>query len=148
MNKTSKAPNAVRLQDVIEQVSSTEGSGLQAEIVTLLSQLITWSTLPRWLALCTSILMKIMLSTFTRVLRLGKHKPMKYPRLIDIKKGMRVMNVQLDRIALKRLQLGALVALDRLWKESRWTALCSIVLGLKLVCAALCKRKQAAQRPQ
>lgn len=111
--------------------------------MTLLSQVITWSTLPRWIAVCTAIIFKAFLSLCSRAL--GGPKRHRRPKLINVRHGLRIMNVELNRVALKRLHLGALIALERLWKQSKWTAFCSLFLGIQLVVAALFKEKQAVR---
>lgn len=133
------------LQDLVETIRSKEGTSVRGQIVTLLSQVITWSTLPRWTAVCTAIIFKAVLSLCSRALKLGGPRKRRRPKLINLRKGMRIMNVELNRVALKRLHLGALIALDRLWKESKWTTFCSVFISIQLIVAALFKKKQAVR---
>eukprot|EP00892_Ulva_mutabilis_P007547 jgi/Ulvmu1/5164/UM021_0181.1 len=131
------------MKDVVESISSKECSGLRAEIVDLLSRVVTWSTLLRGLAICIAVVFKSLLSMCIRIFRWHRHGSRRGLRLFNIKQGTTVRNVYLDRIALKRLQLGALVAVHRLWKESRWTTICSVFLAIRLIFAALFKRGHA-----
>lgn len=132
------------MQDLVQTIGGKEGASLRGQMVTLLSQFITWSSLPRWMALCTGVLVNGILSLLARLLRLGARRSKRQPKLINLRKGMWIKNVYLNRVALKRLHLGVLIALDRLWKESKWTTFCSIFLGMQIITAALLKRKQTA----
>lgn len=124
-------------QDLVDTLCSNEGTSLRNKIVAILSRFVSLSTLPRIIATCVAMVAKGIISSIAQRLQGVRSGAQKFPKLIRLPNGVQVMGVQLSRVAVKRLHLGALIALDRLWKESKWKTVISIFLFAKLGVAAL-----------
>jgi hypothetical protein len=137
-----QCPHMHSMQDLVDQISCREGSGLRLQAAQGLSGVLSWSLLLSWMALAVSITFKLGIHS---VLSLFGRKPRGLGHVPGLKQGVRVMGMQLNGAAVRRAQLLAVLGFQKLWLQSWRAALASVWLGFRIFFHAVrlkCSRGQ------